>query len=195
MLLTGFAFYAATFLVTIPLLMLFGARLRSRIPVHHTVIVDDGEIQFVDRIRKNRWISRRFPFADVRSVRLSVNRIEKVPLFNMIFASRGMIFAHPEDPYITITINDRANKVLFREFQLHPRLEDLPELVAAIVKHPDVALKVDENVVDVSTWLESFAIEYDNHNAPERWVCFRYWYVDHHGAWGSLHRELPSWWR
>jgi hypothetical protein len=105
-----------------------------------------------------------------------VNRIEKVPLFNMIFASRGMIFAHPEDPYITITLNDRANKVLFREFQLHPRLEDLPELVAAIVKHPDIALKVDENV-------------------PERWVCFRYWYVDHHGAWGSLHRELPSWWR
>lgn len=95
-----------------------------------------------------------------------------------------MIFAHPEDPYITITLNDRANKVLYRDFQLHPRLDSLPELVAAIVKQPDIALKVDANVVDVSTWLDSFAIEYDNHNAPERWVCFRYWDVDHHGALG-----------
>lgn len=177
LLLVGLAFFVAVFIFIIPLLMVLASSLRSQASVHRAVVFENTAIKFVDRTRKNRLIGRTFPFADVRSIRLSVNRIEKVPLSTMIFSRYSPIFAHPEDPYLAITLNDRANKILYREFPLHPRLERLPELVAAIVKQPGIALKIDANVVDASTWMDSFATEYDSHNAPERWVCFRYWDV------------------
>jgi len=175
----GLALCVAVFIIIIPLLMALLARLGSRASVHRAVVVEATEITFVDRKRKNRLMGRTFPFADVRSIRLSVNRMEQVPLSTIIFTGRGVRFAHPEDPYIEVTLNDRASKILYRAFPLHPRLERLPELVAAIVKQPGIALMIEDDVVDASTWLESFATEYDIHNAPEKWVCFRYRYVGH----------------